>query len=96
MGEEPPPRGARTGVFPRSVCERRRAQEKARVSARLHSQIEATDFLKGWDVASCDDSHCTLGSAQHVFGDSQQAGGVRFNADQSVRGQTGLVQSPGI
>lgn len=69
MGEEPPPRGARTGVFSRSLCERRRAQEKACVPARLHSQIEAADFLERWDVASCDHSQSAFWSTQHVFGD---------------------------
>ena len=85
MGEDPPPRGARTGVFPRSLCERRRAQEKACISTRLHSQIEAADFLECWDVASCDHGQCALWSAQHVFCDGEQAGRVRFNADQMVQ-----------
>lgn len=82
MGEEPPPRGARTGVFSRSLCERRRAQEKACISTRLHSQIEAADFLECWDVTSCDHGQCAFWSAQDVFGDRQQAGRIRFNADQ--------------
>ncbi|KXV19554.1 hypothetical protein AD952_12855 [Acetobacter cerevisiae] len=85
MGEESPPRGARTGVFPWSLCEGRRAQEKACISTRLHSQIEAADFLERWDVASCDHGQCAFWSAQDVFGDRQQAGRVRFNADQMVQ-----------
>jgi len=82
MREDPPPRGARAGIFSRSLGERCRAQEKACVSARLHSQIEAADFLERWDVTSCDHGHCALWSAQHVLGDRQQVGRVRFNADQ--------------
>lgn len=85
MGDDPPPRGARTGVFPRSLCEGRRAQEKACISTRLHSQIEAADFLERWDVASCDHGECAFWPAQDVLGDRQQVGRVRFNADQTVQ-----------
>ena len=85
MREDPPPRGARAGIFSRRLSERCRAQEKACVPARLHSQIEAADFLERWDVASCDHGQCAFWSAQDVFGNRQQAGRVRFNADQMVQ-----------
>ena len=85
MREDPPARGARAGIFPGSARERCKAQEEACVATRLHGQIEATDFFEGWDVASCDHGQCALWSAQHVFGDSEQAGRVRFKPDQMVQ-----------
>ena len=96
MREDPPARSARAGIFPGSACEGGRTQKEACVATRLHSQIETPDFLEAWDVAATDDGQCALWSAQHVFGDSEQAGGVCFNADQSILGQTGLVQSQDI
>ena len=85
MREDPPARGARAGIFPGSACEGGRTQEEACVATRLYGQIEATDFFEGWDVASCDHGQCALWSTQHVFCDSEQAGRVRFNADQMVQ-----------
>ena len=85
MREDPPARSARAGIFPGSTCEGGRTQEKACVPAPLHSQIEAADFLKGWNLAASDDGQCALWSAQHVFGDSEQAGRVRFKPDQMVQ-----------
>lgn len=96
MREDPPARGARAGIFPGSARERCKAQEEACVATRFHCQIEATDFLEAWNVAGSNDSQCALWSAQHVFSDSEQTGGIRFNADQSIWRQTGLVQPPGI
>lgn len=96
MREDPPARGARAGIFPGSACEGGRTQEKACVPAPLHSQIEAADFLECWDVASCDHGQCAFWSAQHVFCDSEQAGRVRFNADQMVQWNTGLMQPAGV
>lgn len=96
MREDPPARGARAGIFPGSAREQCKAQEEACVATRFHCQIEATDFLKGWNLAASDDGQCALWSAQHVFGDSEQAGGIRFNADQSIWRQTALMQSPSI
>lgn len=84
MREDPPARGARTGIFPGSARKGCRAQEEACVATRLHSQIKATDFLEGWNVAASNDGQCALWSAQHVFGDSEQTGGICFNADQSI------------
>ena len=96
MRKDPPARGARAGIFPGSARERCKAQEKACVATRFHCQIEATDFFEGWDVASCDHGQCALWSAQHVLCDSEQAGRVRFNADQMVQWNTGLMQPAGV
>ena len=76
MREDPPARGAR---------ERCKAQEEACVTTRFHCQIEATDFLKGWNLAASDDGQCAFWSAQNVFGDRQQVVRLRFNADQLVQ-----------
>ena len=83
MREDPPARGAGAGIFPGSAREGSQTQEEACVATRLYGQIEATDFLEAWNVASCDNGQCALWSAQHVFGDSEQAGRVYFNADQT-------------
>lgn len=96
MGEDPPARGACAGIFPGSARERSRTQEEACVATRLYGQIEAADFLECWVVASCDHGQCAFWSAQHVFCDSEQAGRVRFNADQMVQWNTGLMQPAGV